>query len=125
MQVCVYACITHVWWWCLVTKLCPSRVTLWTVASQSSLSMGFPRQEYWSGLLFSSPGDLPDSKIKPGFLHCRHLCVSCVCMCLWGAIHSHISRTISLKIPHKNNWYLLMCFSCLLEKNVPHYILGR
>jgi len=28
--------------------------------------MGFPRQEYWSGLPFSSPGDLPDSGIKPG-----------------------------------------------------------
>ena len=67
----------------LVTKLCPSRVTLWTVASQSSLSMGFPRQEYWSGLLFPSPGDLPDPNIKPGFLHCRHLCVSCVYMCVW------------------------------------------
>ena len=34
--------------------------TLWTVACQASLSMGFPRQEYWSGLPFSSPGDLPD-----------------------------------------------------------------
>ena len=34
--------------------------TPWTVAHQAPLSMGFPRQEYWSGLLFSSPGDLPD-----------------------------------------------------------------
>ena len=33
--------------------------TLWTVAHQASLSMGFPRQEDWSGLPFSSPGDLP------------------------------------------------------------------
>ena len=31
----------------------------WTVAHQASLSMGFPRQEYWSGLPFPSPGDLP------------------------------------------------------------------
>ena len=37
-----------------------------TVALQASLSMGFPRQEYWSGLPFSSPGDLPDPGIKSG-----------------------------------------------------------
>ena len=35
-------------------------------AHQASLSMGFPRQEYWSGLPFPSPGDLPDPGIKPG-----------------------------------------------------------
>ena len=40
-------------------------VTPWTVAHQAPLSMGFPRQEYWSGLSFPSPGDLPDSGIKP------------------------------------------------------------
>ena len=39
-------------------------MTSWTVALQSSLSMGFPRQEYWSGLLFPSPGDLPNPGIK-------------------------------------------------------------
>jgi len=35
------------------------------VAHQNSLSMGFPRQEDWTGLLFPSPGDLPDSEIEP------------------------------------------------------------
>ena len=40
--------------------------TLWTVAYQAPLSMGFSRQEYWSGLPFSSPGDLPDPRIEPG-----------------------------------------------------------
>ena len=39
--------------------------TPWTVSLQVPLSMGFPRQEYWSGLPFSSPGDLPDPGIKP------------------------------------------------------------
>ena len=39
--------------------------TLWTVARQAPLSMGFPRQEYWSGLPCPSPGDLPDPGIKP------------------------------------------------------------
>ena len=37
----------------------------WAVACQASLSMGFSRQEYWSGLPFSSPGDLPDPGIEP------------------------------------------------------------
>ena len=38
--------------------------TLWTVAHQALLSMGFSRQEYWDGLPFPSSGDLPDSGIK-------------------------------------------------------------
>ena len=37
----------------------------WTVVCQAPLSMGFPRQEYWSGLPFPSPGDLPDPGIEP------------------------------------------------------------
>ena len=40
--------------------------TLWTVALQAPLSMGFPRQKYWSGLPFPPPGDLPDSGIEHG-----------------------------------------------------------
>ena len=40
--------------------------TLWIVAYQTPLSMGFSRQEYWSGLPFPSPGDLPDPGIKLG-----------------------------------------------------------
>ena len=39
--------------------------TPWTVARQASLFMRFPRQEYWSGLPFLSPGDLSDAGIKP------------------------------------------------------------
>ena len=40
-------------------------VTPWTVALQAPQSMGFSRQEYWSGLPFPSPGDRPNSGIKP------------------------------------------------------------
>ena len=40
-------------------------VTPWTIACQAPLAMGFPRQEYWSGLPFPSLGDLPDPGIKP------------------------------------------------------------
>ena len=39
--------------------------TLWTTACQAPLYIGFSRQEYWHGLPFPSPGDLPDSGIKP------------------------------------------------------------
>ena len=42
-------------------------VTLWTVACQAPLSMGFSRQEYWSGLPCPPPGDLPDPGIEPAF----------------------------------------------------------
>ena len=40
-------------------------VTLWTEARQTTLSMGVSRQEYWSGLPFPLPGDLPDPGIEP------------------------------------------------------------
>ena len=40
--------------------------TPWKVAHQAPLSMAFSRQEYWSGLPFPSPGDLPDPRIEPG-----------------------------------------------------------
>ena len=40
----------------------------WTVAHQPPLSMGFSRQEYWSGLPFSPPGDLPNPGIEPASL---------------------------------------------------------
>ena len=40
-------------------------MTPWTVAYQAPLSMGFSRQECWSGLPFPSPGDLPDPGIEP------------------------------------------------------------
>ena len=41
-------------------------MTPWTVACQALLPMGFSRQEYWSGLPFPSPGDLPNPGIEPG-----------------------------------------------------------
>ena len=75
----VYLCVcvlTLVWltvWWylilqndekghytVLVAQPCLTFVTPWTIAHQAPLSMEFPRQEYWSGLPFPSPGDLPD-----------------------------------------------------------------
>ena len=52
---CVLSCFTYVWLF----------VTLWTVARQAPLSMGFSRQEYWSGLPCPSPVDIPDPRIEP------------------------------------------------------------
>ena len=50
---------------CSIAKSCLTLATPWTVARQAPPSMAFPRQEYWSGLPFPSPGDLP----HPGIEH--------------------------------------------------------
>ena len=49
----------------LVAKSCSTLATPWTVAHQAPLSMGFPRQEYWNGLPFLSPANLPNPGIEP------------------------------------------------------------
>ena len=49
---------------CLVVKLCQLFCDPMVSSPQVPLSVGFPRQEYWSGLPFTSPGDLPDPGIK-------------------------------------------------------------
>ena len=48
-----------------VTQLHLTLTTPWTVVHQAPLSIRFSRQEYWSGLPFPSPGDLPDPGIEP------------------------------------------------------------
>ena len=53
--VCMLSCFSRVWLF----------ATISAVAHQASLSMGFSRQEYWSGLLCPPPGDLPDPGIEP------------------------------------------------------------
>ena len=57
------SCFSHVWLF----------VTFWTVSLQAPLSMGFSRWDYWSGLPFPSPGDLPDHEIRFGLLLGRRL----------------------------------------------------
>ena len=49
----------------LVAKSSPTLATPWIVAWQAPLSMGLPRQEYWSGLPLPLPGDLPNLGIEP------------------------------------------------------------
>ena len=48
-----------------LTQSCPTLCTALTVACQAPLTVGFSQQEYWNGLAFPLPGDLPDSGIKP------------------------------------------------------------
>ena len=91
---CVCVCIV------LVAKSCPTLVTLWTVARQAPLSMGFPRQEYWSGLPFPSPGHLPDPRIKPvspalagGFFITES--PGKPCMCVHTHTHTHTEENYS------------------------------
>ena len=62
----------------------------WTVVHQAPLSVGFFRQEHWSGLPFPSPGDLPDPGSNLGLLHCRqilyhlsHQGILPLCMCTY------------------------------------------
>ena len=50
---------------CSVTPSCPILWDPWVVAHQAPLSIGFSRQEYWSGLPFPPPGNLPDPGIEP------------------------------------------------------------
>ena len=49
-----------------VAQSCLTLCTPWTIAHQAPPSMGFSRQEHWSGLPFPSPGDLPNAEIEPG-----------------------------------------------------------
>ena len=75
MHMCVYIYIAYIYrlprWFSGEVKLVKllSHVQLfgtpWTIAHQAPPSMGFSRQEYWSGLPFPSPGDLPDPGIEP------------------------------------------------------------
>ena len=57
---------------CILSRVQPF-ATLWTVALQAPLSVGFSRQEYWSGLPFPTLGDLPNPGIEP-----TSPCVSCI-----------------------------------------------
>ena len=58
------------WWSLSCVQLFASP---WTVARQTPLSIEFSKQEYWSGLPFPSPGDLPNPGIEPRSLHCRQI----------------------------------------------------
>ena len=70
--------------WMLSHSVVSDPVTFCTVACQAPLSMGFSRQEYWNGLVFSSPRDLPDPGIKPKTLVSPVLQVDFLPLSHWG-----------------------------------------
>ena len=74
--------------------------TLWTVTLQAPLSMGFSRQEYWSGLPLTSPGDLLDPRIEPGSLTLQE--DSLLSEPPWKPTYAHISTYISASMYDKS-----------------------
>ena len=123
----------YLWVWicmCLYIACVPNRiwlfVTPWTVTRQAPLSMEFFRQECWSGLPFSPPGDLPDPEIKPeslvslalagGFFSTSatreahvaasacvqiHVCPSvCMSVSVWGCVHLYVYPWVCVSL-HK------------------------
>ena len=92
-------------------------VTLWTVAHQVPLSMGFSRQEYWNGLPFLPPGDLPDPGIQPHLL----------CFLHWQADSSPLAppwkpyTKDSTLCFHKKVFYISTFLSIFLQMSAPKY----
>ena len=70
-----------------VLQLCPTLATPWTVACQAPLSMGFSRQEYWSGLQYPAPGDFPDPGLKPVAPVAPTLQTGSLLISHWGNTH--------------------------------------
>ena len=89
-----------------------SQVTLWTVVLHAPQSMGFSRQEYWSGLPYPPPGDLPDPGIKP---------VSLISPALAGRFITTSAIWEAPFIPRSvlNALLALTTFSCYLYELVP------
>ena len=75
----------------------------WTIAHQAPLSMDFSRQEYWSGLPFFSPRDLPDPGIEPRF---PALQVD-ICVCVWRGAGLNFSLLLIFKL--KDNCFTKFC----------------
>ena len=65
----------------------PDSATLWIVAHQDPLSLGFSRQEYWNGLPCPPPGNLPDPELNPRLLHLLH-CIQILYYWATWEIHS-------------------------------------
>ena len=71
-------------------------MTPWSVACQAALSMGFSRQEYWSGLPCLSPGDLPDPRIEPISCLADTLLWAQMTATTWNGLFSLCHPSISL-----------------------------
>ena len=106
-SVCVCLCVLGTY--CKVMS--NSCATPWTVAHQTPLSMESSRQEYWSGLPFPSPGDLPDPGIKPGWPALQILYCS-----LWEILD------INKKPMHQKAWnYWPLALVCRMQTKLSIY----
>ena len=83
---------------CLVTQSCLTLATPWIVAHWAPLSMGFSRQEYWNGMPFSSPGDLPDPGIETACLMSPALAGGFFTTEPPGKPYKQITRYLSLEL---------------------------
>ena len=93
---------------CMLSRFSHVRLfgTLWSLAHQTPLSMGFPRQEYWSGLPFPTPGDLPDPGIELESLSSPVLAGRFFTASLDDTVQSHPDSVISdSHAPHQENTF--------------------
>ena len=127
---CVYVCVcvyiyiyiyTH-YIYVLCARAQSFFMTLWTVANQAPLSIGFSKQEYWSGLPCPPPGDLPNPGTEPMspalqvdslllshwespiyvlYIHTVYMCV-CMCVCVCDAIL--LSHKKNENLPFATTW---------------------
>ena len=110
MPVCILNRSSHVW---LFT-------TSWTVACPAPLSMGFSRQEYWSGLPCPPSGDPPDPGIKPSSLTSALESRFFTTSANWEACYISISVSTFL---YTHTYILLLCRLCrTLSDIVPHWV---
>ena len=98
---------------CLVSTSCPTLfANPWTVARQSPLSKGFPRQEYWSGLPYPYLGEIPNSEMNPGMelISCidRQILYQKPCMQLQR------SKSVRFKVLQRISCIILFSFPSLL-----------
>ena len=91
-------------------------VTLWAVAHQALLSMGFSRQEYWKGLPFPPPGDLPDPGMKPLSPVSSALQADSLPFSHWGSPKTEI---LCEKYKHRITHLICSCFSPIFSLNLP------
>ena len=82
-------------------------MSLWTVARQAPLFMGFSRQEYWSGFQFPSPGDFPNPVIEPrspavqaDSLPTAITEATCICVCVYvyACVHVYINVSVGAQL---------------------------
>ena len=82
IDLCVRQSLSYVWLF----------ATPWTIAHQALLSREFSRQEYWSGLPFPTPGDLPNPGIKPAYLASPTLAGRFFITVTWSRLHYYVQN---------------------------------